>query len=107
MPEPITLSEAKAHLRITYSDEDSYIETLITAARQYAENYQNRVYVERENSDGSVVEAEDMPAMEKAACLLLIGHLFENRIAVGVKDAALEVPLGVTAILNLRRNLPV
>ena len=35
--EPITTSEAKTHLRITMSDEDTYIDTLIQAARELAE----------------------------------------------------------------------
>lgn len=35
--EPITTAEAKSHLRVDGSDEDTYIGTLITAARQWVE----------------------------------------------------------------------
>ena len=43
--EPITLAEAKSHLRITSTDEDALIETWIKAAREYCEGYQNRAYI--------------------------------------------------------------
>lgn len=107
MTEPITLAEAKSHLRVLYDDEDAYIEMLIAAAREYAENYQNRVYVERTDVNGNPIEAEAMPAMEKAACLLLIGHWFEHRETVNIGNITSEVPLSATMILNLRRNLPI
>jgi uncharacterized phiE125 gp8 family phage protein len=37
--EPVTLAEAKAHLRIESSDDDTYITTLISVARGICENY--------------------------------------------------------------------
>ena len=36
--EPITLAEARTHLRVTHTDEDALITALITAARSDAEN---------------------------------------------------------------------
>ena len=36
--EPITLSEAKAHLRLTHSDDDTYVSNLIIAARRAVES---------------------------------------------------------------------
>ena len=43
--EPVTLSEAKAHLRVDSTDDDAYIATLITAAREWVEAYLDRTLV--------------------------------------------------------------
>lgn len=43
--EPVTVSEAKNHLRIDVSDDDVYLETLITVARHQAENYTLRALI--------------------------------------------------------------
>lgn len=40
--EPITRGEAKAHMRVDISDDDAYIDLLITASRQAVENFTNR-----------------------------------------------------------------
>lgn len=45
--EPITLAQAKQHMRIDYTEDDSYIEALITAARQYVEKATNRAIFNR------------------------------------------------------------
>ena len=54
-----------------------------------------------------MIAAEEMPVMEKAACLLLIGHWFENRTAVNIGNITTEIPLSTISILNLRRNIPI
>lgn len=43
--EPITLEEAKTHLRVWCDADDDYITALITAARIYAERFQRRSYI--------------------------------------------------------------
>lgn len=43
--EPVTLVEAKAHLRIDSDDEDTHLGALIQAAREYCEGVQHRAYL--------------------------------------------------------------
>ena len=42
--EPVSLTEAKEHLRITDTVEDDYIESLISVAREWVEKYEHRAY---------------------------------------------------------------
>lgn len=43
--EPIDLDEAKAHLNIDSTDDDVYISALITAAREWVENFTQRALI--------------------------------------------------------------
>lgn len=45
--EPVSLSEAKEHLRVTDTSEDTLITALIQAAREWCETYERRAYVEQ------------------------------------------------------------
>jgi uncharacterized phiE125 gp8 family phage protein len=45
--EPVTLAEAKSHLRVDYSTEDAYITALIVAARAYCEELTGRAFAQR------------------------------------------------------------
>ena len=102
--EILTLSEVKTHLRVgSDATEDALITTYITAAREYVEGYQNRAFL----SSDEAVEAETMTGIEKAACLLLIGHWYENRQAVVLGTPPSEVPFAVKALLDIKRNVPV
>ena len=42
--EPVTVAQAKLHLRVDFSQDDNLIGALISAAREYAENYCNRAF---------------------------------------------------------------
>lgn len=45
--EPITLQEAKTHLRVDTTDDDAYITSLITAAREKLEDYMGRAIMQQ------------------------------------------------------------
>ncbi len=42
---PISRADAKTHLRVDHTDEDDYIDTVIAAAVDYAENYTDRQFI--------------------------------------------------------------
>jgi uncharacterized phiE125 gp8 family phage protein len=44
---PVSLDEAKTHLRVTHTDDDQYINALLLAATKWAEDFQCRTYVSR------------------------------------------------------------
>lgn len=109
--EPIALEEAKAHLRVEFNDDDAYISALITAAREYAEAFQNRLIAARLYGEGETAPEgetiEPAGAMERHAMLLLIGHWYANREAVTVGASGSEVPLAATELLCFNRKWPV
>ncbi len=45
--EPVTVAEAKAHMRVEISDDDTYIGLLITAAREWCEDYTGRALIDQ------------------------------------------------------------
>jgi hypothetical protein len=45
--EPITLAQAKQHMRVDFTEDDAYITALITASRQYVEKATNRAIFNR------------------------------------------------------------
>ena len=47
--EPVTLAEAKLHMRVEISDDDTLISRMIVAARQHCETYTGRAFVPRTN----------------------------------------------------------
>lgn len=91
MPEPISpisLAEAKAHLRIDASEDDALIGRLCIAATQFFENECNRVL-----TDGAAV-----PQLLKQGILLYMAHLYENREGV-IDRTFTEVPMAVQRII--------
>lgn len=48
---PVSLDEAKDHLRVVHTDDDLYITALLLAATKWAEDFQQRTYISRTHTD--------------------------------------------------------
>ena len=80
MAEPVTLEEARLHLRVDHTDEDALIGSLIIAARELAEHETGRVF----STDWP---AGDVPASIRQWMLLAIGDMYDRRAASGERPA--------------------
>lgn len=65
----ITLTEAKAHLRVTGTDDDTEIGAMIETAEAHVENFLG------------IPVTGTVPAPIKSAALLMVADLYENREA--------------------------
>ncbi|WP_122679945.1 head-tail connector protein [Pseudomonas viridiflava] len=95
----IELSLVKAHLRVDHDAEDDLIQGYLDGALSHVEMHCDRVLVE-----GVPVIPEQMGLTKdvRQAVLLLVGHWYENREAVG--SGLTEVPLAVERLLWYRKR---
>lgn len=89
----VSLAEAKAHLRIGFSSDDEYINSLIEAAEGYVTAI-------------GVAIATPVPAPVKHAILLLVSHWYGNREAAGEKPSQ-AIAFGVDALLAPHREFTI
>ncbi len=99
----ITLTQAKRHLRITYSDEDDAILEKADHASAIVRDYLNRDDLEwTEASNGETPVMSDAPFEVQAAVLMMLDVLWDARggddLEYGQADGYLPKP--VTAILH-------
>lgn len=105
----ISMSIARHHLRDP-EDDDEYLELLIEAAEGQAMDYLNRRFYHDQQALDEAVDAEDAGESPmvcnkqiKAACLLILGHLYANREDVVIGTIASELPKGSVALLTPHR----
>ncbi len=117
---PISLTEAKSHLKVDTSADDTYIESIIKAATQLSEEYTNRFFINTtidqtcsnfkdletlfkskvNDTVGYGSSASDVPEIIKQAILLTIGNFYENRNSVIIGRIATELPQNVKWLLD-------
>lgn len=68
--EPLTLAEAKEHLRVNTNAEDDYITALISAARAKVEDYCQRAFV---SADFAILYDGDLPTQDAVLSAPLAG----------------------------------
>jgi len=85
--EPISLDEAKWHLRILGTDEDVYISGLIASARKWAESYTNRDWKQKEYE---LTISEFKYDFEIRKYPLISINLFELKLADGSTKTLVE-----------------
>jgi hypothetical protein len=73
MADVITVAQAKGHLRVTQSSEDSTIQIYVSAATAYIRNRLNS------RIPGEDQATPNIPQDIKAAALILVGEMYEKR----------------------------
>ncbi|MBN9580421.1 MAG: phage gp6-like head-tail connector protein [Afipia sp.] len=87
----VSLEDAKAHLRLTFSSDDDYIDALIEAAEDYVQ------------ATGVGFDSPPQPAVIHAV-KLLVSHWYQNRDAAGT-DPSTPIQFGVNALLAPYREV--
>jgi hypothetical protein len=96
----ISLSDAKKHLNIdtSFTDDDTYINSLINVAELAVEKHLNIALSELKDEGTNLVPSPIIQAM-----LLLIGNLYANREPVAFTSVN-KVPYAFEYLLSLYRN---
>lgn len=90
----IQIEDAKAHMNIVGTDDDTLIASKIDAAEAWIDRW----------LAAPMADMEAVPADLQQAVLMLAAHFYENREATLVGISAEDVPLGVWDILNQHRE---
>lgn len=94
----LTLAEAKLHLRVDHTDDDSYIEGLVAVASEYI----GKLCTPAATEEVPEPVPPAVNATQKHAARLLVGHWYAHREAVS-EVATSEVPMAVSMLLAINR----
>lgn len=84
----LTLSDAKAHLNVTFDADDSLIQAKMDAAKAWVEAYTGE----------EITDSTAAPVNQ--AVLMLTAHLYQNREAAIIGMTADALPFGFLALLD-------
>lgn len=91
MTEPVTLDDIKVHLRLGagVTDEDAYLESLITGARRMVEKETQRSF----SGDTPTLTGDDAE-VGKQAIRLIVGNWYANResVSTDARSAPIALP---------------
>lgn len=86
--DPANLEEAKAHLNVTFSDDDDLIEAMIAAATKHAEHFTGRAFIDQTWDfyldafpSGDTIEIPQPPLIEVGGVFYLDGNGDEQEFA--------------------------
>src|SRR4051812_30225090 len=85
---PVTLEEAKRHLRVETTQEDLLVSTYLLAAAQWFEA----------ETGSSFADLDPVPQLVKQCLLMLVAHWFETREGTSTLPVK-PVPLAVESIV--------
>ena len=96
----VTLAQAKLHLKVDDTEEDTLIQIYLDAAERSIANYLNRELYETDA--GSDLTGLVIDSAVQGAILLQVGHLYANREAVSQQPGnyMLELPLGLKWLVD-------
>lgn len=105
----VTLAEAKEHLRVDFTDEDSDIGLKLSAASRIVTNYLKSSADSFFDSSGDVIldsnSEPDVPYEVKAATLIMLGVLYRDRDGMATDQFEHgKLPFAVTSLLYPLRD---
>lgn len=93
----LTLDEAKAHLRVDGTDDDTLIQGFVDAAQEYIE-----AIITPTADDGEEPVVPAVTETQRQACRLLVGHWYEHREAIA-EGSISKVPSAFDMLLFVNR----
>ena len=100
---PVSLSEVKAHLRVTHSAEDAYIQSLIAAATDWAQTYTGRILVDTQvglRIDCFPVHGDSAELKLDPTGKWFTPQRYARKLSINARDKSILLPGGLVSAVN-------